>query len=82
MDAPQKQFYRKNLGGSQRSPVMEVVDDRELPDAWPNESQRQALKDLARSLRPRFTARELAYLASAVEVEAILVRAAEETCGQ
>jgi hypothetical protein len=80
--APQEQFYSKDLGGSPSSPVLEAVDDRELPDARPNESQRQALKDLARSLRPRFSSRELAYLASAVEVEANLVRAAEESCAQ
>ena len=57
----------------------EAVGDRELPDANPNESQRRALKDLARSLRPRFSSRELAYLAGAVEAEANLVRAAEGT---
>lgn len=58
------------------------VDDRELPDACPNESQRQALKDFARSLRAQFSSRELAYLASAIEVEANLIRAAEEAGGR
>lgn len=52
--------------------------DRELSDAYPNESQRQVLKDLARSLRLRFSSRELAYLASTVEVEANTRRAEED----
>jgi hypothetical protein len=79
MDAPQEQVYSKNSGGSPNSPVLEAVGDRDLPDARPNESQRQALKDFARSLRTRFSSHELVYLASAVEVEANLIRAAEET---
>jgi hypothetical protein len=62
-------------------PVLEVVGDRELPDAHPNESRRRVLKDLARSLRPRFSASELAYVASAVEVEANLIRDTEEASG-
>jgi len=74
--------YSKNLGGSQSSPVLEVVGDGELPDAHPNESQRQALKDFARSLRARFTSHELAFLASAVEAQASLARAAEEAGGR
>ena len=54
------------------------VDDRELPDACPNESQRRALKDLARSLRTTFSSHELVYLSSAVEVQANERRAEEE----
>lgn len=57
---------------------LKEIGDRELPDADPNESQRQALKDVARVLRARFTARELAYLAGAVEFEAFEKRAREE----
>jgi hypothetical protein len=57
------------------------VDDGELSDAHPNESQRHALKGFARSLRARFSSRELAYLASAVEVEANLAREAEGSGG-
>jgi hypothetical protein len=71
--AQQKQFY---------SNILEVIGDRELPDAHPNELQRQALKDLARSLRLRFSSRELVYLASVVEVEANLMRAVEGTGGR
>jgi hypothetical protein len=82
MDAPQMESYSKNLGGSQSSPVLEVVGDGELPDAHPNESQRQALKDFACSLRARFTSHELAFLASAVEAQANLARAAEEAGGR
>ncbi len=78
MDAPQEQFYSKNSGGSPNSPILEAVGDRDLPDAWPNESQRQALKDFARSLRERFSSHELVYLASAVEVQANEQRAEEE----
>ncbi len=52
----------------------------ELPDAHPNEAQRQALRGLARSLRSRLSSRELVYLAGAVEVEAN-ARRAEEDCG-
>ncbi len=70
---------------AQREPfysnVLEVIGDRELPDAQPNESQRRVLKDLARSLQARFSYRELAYLAGAIEVEANLIRDAEEICG-
>jgi hypothetical protein len=58
--------------------VLQAIGDRELPDAHPSESQRRVLKDLARSLGPRFSSRELAYLASAVEAEASAKRAAEE----
>jgi hypothetical protein len=68
--ARHKEFY---------SNILEVIGDRELPDAQPYVSRRRLLKDLAHSFRPRFSACELAYLASAVEVEANLVRAAEET---
>ena len=78
MDAPQEQFYSKSSGGSTNSPILEAVGDRDLPDARPNEAQKQALKDFARSLRARFSSIELSYLASAVEVEANLIRAAEE----
>jgi len=58
-------------------PVLKAVHDKEPPDAHPNESQRRALKDLARSLRPRLSSHELAYLASAVEVEANMRRTEE-----
>ena len=78
MDAPQEQVYSKNSGGSPNSPVLEAVSDRDLPDAWPNESQRQALNDFARSLRARFSSHELVYLASAVEVQTNERRAEEE----
>ena len=78
MIAQQRQFYSNGLGGSLRSPVLEAVGDRELPDARPNESQRQALKDFARSLRARFSSHELVYLASAVEVQANERRVEEE----
>ena len=78
MDAPQAQFYSKTQGGPATASILEVIGDRELPDAHPNDSQRRVLKDLARSLRRRFSSRELAYLAGAVEVEANLTRAAEE----
>jgi hypothetical protein len=70
MIAQQKQFYSKDLGGSQSSPVPEAVDDRELPDARPNESQRRTLKELAHSLRAMVSPVELVYLASALEIEA------------
>jgi hypothetical protein len=79
MDAPQVQVYSKNSGGSPNPRVLEAVGDRDLPDARPNASQKQALKDFARSLRARFSSHELVYLASAVEAEANLIRAAEET---
>ena len=82
MDAPQEQFYSKLSGYSPNSPVPEAVGDRDLPDARPNESQRQVLKDFARSLRTRFSSHELVYLASAIEVEANIIRAAEEAVGQ
>ncbi|MGH3147295.1 MAG: hypothetical protein ACRDTR_15970 [Rubrobacter sp.] len=57
--------------------VLETIGDRELPDADPSEEQQRALKDLARSLRTRFTFRELVYLASALAVEANERRAEE-----
>jgi hypothetical protein len=78
MDAPQMESYSKNLGGSQSSPVLEAVGDRDLPDARPNEAQKQALKDFASYLRARFSSHELVYLASAVEVQANERRAEEE----
>jgi hypothetical protein len=78
MDAPQRQFYSKNSGGSPNSSVLEAVGDQGLPDARPNEAQRQTLKDFARSLRAQFSSLELAYLASAVEVQANERRAEEE----
>ena len=78
MDAPQEQFYSKNPEGLLNSPDLEAVGDRDLPDARPNEAQRQALKDFARSLRARFSSHELVYLASAVEVQANERRAEEE----
>jgi hypothetical protein len=77
MDAPQVQFCSKSSGSSPNSPVREAVGDRNLPDARPNESQRQALKDFARSLRARYSSHELVYLASAVEVQANEQRAEE-----
>jgi hypothetical protein len=79
MDAPQELFYSKNSGGPPNSPVLEAVSDRDLSDAQPNEMRRRVLKDLARSLRPLFSSIELAYLAGALEVEANLIRAVEET---
>jgi hypothetical protein len=79
--AQQEEFYSTNPRGSSTSPVREVIGDRELPDARPNASQRQALKNLARSLRPRFSSCELAYLASAIELQANVARAAEEAGG-
>jgi hypothetical protein len=77
--AQQGGFYSTNPRGSSPSPVLEVVGDRELSDTQPSETQRRILKDLARSLRPLFSFIELAYLASALEVEANLIRAVEET---
>jgi hypothetical protein len=56
--------------------VLQAIGDRELPDARPNASQRQHLRDPARSLR--FSSLELAYLTSAVEAEANSMRAREE----
>lgn len=70
-------FYSKVPENSLTVPVLETVGNRELPDSHPNESQRRALKELARSLRPRLSSRELAYLASALEVEANARRAEE-----
>jgi hypothetical protein len=78
MDAPQEQVYSKISGSSPNSSVLEAVSGRDLPDARPNESQRHALKDFARSLRARFSSHELVYLASAVEVQANEQRAEEE----
>ena len=78
MDAPQEQFYSKDSGGSPNSPDLEAVGHRDMPDARPNESQRQALRDFARALRARFSSQELVYLASAVEVQANARRAEEE----
>ena len=78
MDAAQEQFYSNSSGGSPNIPVLEAVGYRDLPDARPNESQRQALKDFARSLRAWLSSHELAYLASAVEVQANERRAEEE----
>jgi hypothetical protein len=77
--AQQEEFYSTNPRDSSPSPVLEVVGDRELPDTQPSEAQRRVLKDLARSLRPLLSSIELSYLASAFEVEANLIRAAEET---
>jgi hypothetical protein len=76
--AQQEQFYSNNSRVSSTVPSLEVIGDQGPPDAQPNESQRQALKDLARSLGLWLSSRELVYLAGAVEVEANLVRATEE----
>jgi hypothetical protein len=70
MDAPQEPFYSKTKGGPATASILEVIGDRELPDAWPNASQRTTLKDLAHSLRAMVSPVELVYLASALEVEA------------
>jgi hypothetical protein len=78
MDAPQALFYSKAKRGSETASILEVFSDRELPDARPSDSQRQALKGFARSLRTRFSSLELAYLASAIEVQANERRAEEE----
>jgi hypothetical protein len=77
MFARQQRFYSNNPRGSSAVTVLEAAGERELPDANLNESQRRILKDLARSLRPLLTVRELAYLAGAVEVEANLARDTE-----
>ena len=70
MIAQQDEFYSTNPRGSSPSPVLDEVGDQGLPDARPNEAQRQALKDFARSLRARFSSHELVFLASALEVQA------------
>ncbi len=82
MIAQQESFYSTNPEDWPPVSILEAVGDRDLPDANPNASQRQALKDLARSLRPCFSSRELAYLASAVEVEANMRRAEEHGCAR
>jgi hypothetical protein len=58
--------------------VYPSVDNREPPDEVPNKSQRTALQGLARSLGLWLNSRELMHLAGAIEVQANLVRAAEE----
>jgi hypothetical protein len=54
------------------------VEQQEPPDEIPNKSQRTALQGLARSLGLWLNSCELMHLAGAIELQANLVRAAEE----
>ncbi len=71
--APKQAYRRPQTETTARRP-----EYHELPDADPDEAQRRALKALARSLRARLSARELVFLAGAVEVEANTRRAEED----
>jgi hypothetical protein len=81
MNAPQESFYSKTKRGSATASILEVFSDRELPDARPSDSRRRTLKDFAHSLRTEFSSLELAYLASAIEVEANDLRTEEGLAG-